>query len=209
MSEISPAAPAEGRASTRKRNLIIAASIVPVVALFALLGWALVQSGGNPGGFGVNRSFGEVAVERQPAPEFTKSDLNGSMVSLSGLRGKVVMLDFWSSWCPPCRQEAPALARVYREYEGRNVEFLGVAIWDNPGDVDRYAKDFDLPYPNLVDKSGRIAIDYGVTGIPEKFVIDTEGNLVRKFVGPVGQRELTLALDRALEAPASGTTPER
>ena len=198
MSEISPAAPAEGRASTRKRNLIIAASIVPVVALFALLGWALVQSGGNPGGFGVNRSFGEVAVERQPAPEFTKSDLNGSMVSLSGLRGKVVMLDFWSSWCPPCRQEAPALARVYREYEGRNVEFLGVAIWDNPGDVDRYAKDFDLPYPNVIDEKGQIAINYGVAGIPEKFFIDARGTLIRKFVGPMKPDDLRATLNQLL-----------
>ena len=132
MSEVSPAAPDEGKADTRKRNLIIGAALVPVVALFALLGWALVQSGGNPGGFGVNRSFGEVAVEQQPAPGFAKSDLNGNMVNLSELRGKVVMLDFWSSWCPPCRQEAPALARVYREYEGRNVEFVGCGHLGRP-----------------------------------------------------------------------------
>ena len=198
MSEISPTTAAEGRAGTRKRNLIIAASIVPVVAFFALLGWALVQSGGNPGGFGVNRSFGEVAVEQQPAPEFTKSDLNGSTVSLSELRGKVVMLDFWSSWCPPCRQEAPVLAQVYREYEGRDVEFLGVAIWDDPRDVARYAKDFDLPYPNVLDEKGQIAINYGVAGIPEKFFIDARGNLMRKFVGPMEPDDLRATLNQLL-----------
>ncbi len=198
MNEISPAASTEGRSSTRKRNLIIAASIVPVVAFFALLGWALVQSGGNPGGFGVNRSFGEVAVEMQPAPKFIKSDLNGSMVSLSELRGKVVMLDFWSSWCPPCRQEAPALARVYREYEVRNVEFVGVAIWDDPGDVARYAKEFDLPYPNVLDEKGQIAINYGVAGIPEKFFIDAGGTLIRKFVGPMRPDDLRATLDQLL-----------
>ena len=198
MSEMSPAAPGEGKADTRKRNLIIAASLVPVVALFVLLGWALVQSGGNPGGFGVNRSFGEVAVERQPAPDFAKSDLNGKMVSLSELRGKVVMLDFWSSWCPPCRREAPALARVYREYEGRNVEFVGVAIWDDPGDVGRYAQEFDLPYPNVLDEKGQIAINYGVSGIPEKFFIDTRGILVRKFVGPMESEDLRVTLDQLL-----------
>ena len=198
MSEVSPTAPDEGRSNTRKRNLIIGAALVPVVALFALLGWALVQSGGNPGGFGVNRSFGEVAVEQQPAPGFAKSDLNGSMVSLSELRGKVVMLDFWSSWCPPCRQEAPALARVYREYEGRNVEFVGVAIWDDPGDVGRYAQEFDLPYPNVLDEKGQIAINYGVSGIPEKFFIDARGTLVRKFVGPMESEDLRAALDQLL-----------
>ena len=198
MNEVSPAAPGKGKADTRKRNLIIAASLVPVVALFALLGWALVQSGGNPGGFGVNRSFGEVAVEQQPAPDFAKSDLSGSMVNLSELRGKVVMLDFWSSWCPPCRQEAPALARVYREYESRNVEFVGVAIWDDPGDVGRYAQEFDLPYPNVLDEKGQIAINYGVSGIPEKFFIDARGTLVRKFVGPMESEDLRATLDQLL-----------
>jgi cytochrome c biogenesis protein CcmG/thiol:disulfide interchange protein DsbE len=120
------------------------------------------------------------------------------MVSLSELRGKVVMLDFWSSWCPPCRQEAPALARVYREYEGRNVEFVGVAIWDDPGDVARYAKEFDLPYPNVLDEKGQIAINYGVAGIPEKFFIDAGGTLIRKFVGPMRPDDLRATLDQLL-----------
>ena len=207
MSEMSPRAQ-DGTGAT-KRNLIISATAVPVVALFALLAWGLVESGGNPGGLGVNSKFGEIAIESGPAPSFSEDGLDGRVVNLEEMRGKVVMVDFWSSWCPPCRAEAPTLAQVYRDYGGFPVEFVGVAIWDDPGQIADFVEEFHLPYPNLVDESGRIAIDYGVTGIPEKFVIDTEGNLVRKFVGPVGQRELTFALDRALEAPASGTTPER
>ena len=200
MSEANPSSPAEPGTETRKRNLIILFSLVPLLLLFALLGWALAQSGGNPGGFGINSRFGELAVSHQPAPEFVKEGLDGEVVSLSGLRGKVVMLDFWSSWCPPCRKEAPALAQVYREYQDRNVEFVGLAIWDRQGKVDDYVQEFGVSYPNLIDDKGQIAIDYGVRGIPEKFFIDADGNLVRKFVGPMDEDDLRTALD-ALLAP--------
>ena len=199
MSETSPASSTGQSAGTSKRNLIILSAAVPIVALFALLGWAMARSGGNPGGFGINSRFGEIAVDQRLAPDFTKDGLNGETVSLSGLRGKVVMLDFWSSWCPPCRQEAPALAQVYREYQGRNIEFIGVAIWDDSGDVARYIEEFGLPYPNVLDERGQIAIDYGVAGIPEKFFIDSQGNLVRKFVGPIKPEGLRSALDSLLE----------
>lgn len=182
----------------RKRNLIILTSMVPLTALFVLLGWALAQSGGNPGGFGINSKFGEIPVDQRHAPEFAAEGLDGKTVSLSELRGKVVMLDFWSSWCPPCRREAPALAEVYREYEGRDIEFIGVAIWDDREDVGRHVKEFDLTYPNLLDDKGKIAIDYGVAGIPEKFFIDTEGILVQRFVGPIKTEALRAALDRLI-----------
>ena len=198
MSEISPAALAERRSAIRKRNLIILASAVPIAALFALLGWAVAQSGGNPGGFGVNSDSREVSIERGPATDFLAESLGGERVSLADLRGKVVMLDFWSSWCPPCRREAPALAQVYGEYEGRNIEFIGVAIWDDRGRVEDHVREFGIPYPNLLDDKGRIAISYGVRGIPEKLFVDAEGNLVRKFVGPIEPGALRAVLDGLL-----------
>ena len=198
MSETSPASPTERRPGTRKRNLIILSSIVPIAALFVLLGWAVARSDGNPGGFLTNSKFGEIPVDQRLAPEFIEEGLDGETVSLCGLRGKVVMLDFWSSWCGPCRQEARTLAEVYREYEGKNIDFIGVAIWDDPQDVARYIQEFDLPYPNVLDEKGQIAINYGVIGIPEKFFIDTRGNLVQKFVGPIEPEALRTTLDRLL-----------
>ena len=199
MSEANPSSPAETGAETRKRNLIILFSLIPILLLFALLGWALAQLGGTPGGFGINSSFGELAVEHRPAPEFAKEGLDGEMVSLSALRGKIVMLDFWIFWCPPCRKEAPALAQVYREYQDRNVEFVGLAIWDKRiGKVNDYIQEFGLSYPNLMDETGQIAIDYGVRGIPEKFFIDADGNLVQKFIGPMDEDDLRAALDGLL-----------
>ena len=190
---------AEPQAGGRKRYLLLLAAAIPVAALFSLLAWGVVRSGGTPGGFGINNSFGEVAVEPGPAPEFAADTLEGVPLVLSALRGRVVMLDFWSSWCPPCRREAPALAQVYREYLGSPVEFVGIAIWDDPGRVSTYVEEFDLPYPNVLDDRGRIAIDYGVSGIPEKFFIDPQGNLVREFVGPMEAEDLRSILDSLLE----------
>ncbi len=192
---------------TRKRNLILVASALPLAALFALLGWVVVGSGGNPGGFGINSRFGEVEVDQKAAWEFQVTTLGGDQVSLQGLRGKVVMLDFWSSWCPPCRAEAPGLSQVYREYRDRDVEFIGMAIWDDPGAVGDHVREFDVPYHNALDSKGEIAIDYGVAGIPEKFFIDREGKLVRSFVGPMDAGSLREVLDELLAAgarPGSG-----
>ncbi len=196
--DVGQTGPAEVGGGTRKRNLLIAVSVVAVGALFALMGWAMAQSVGHPGGLGINSDFGEIDIQQRAAPQFAVMGLDGNPVDLSALRGKVVMLDFWSSWCPPCRREAPSLAQVYREYRDRNVEFVGVAIWDSPGEVRQYVESFGLDFPNLVDDRGRIGIDYGVAGIPEKFFIDSQGNVVRKFVGPMEPDALREALDSLL-----------
>ena len=109
-----------------------------MVALFALLGWATAKSGGNPGGFGVNSDFGEVSISQAPARDFSLELLNAQILNLQEVRGSVVMIDFWASWCPPCRQEAPELVEVYREYAGEPVEFVGEDIWDRQEDDRQY-----------------------------------------------------------------------
>ena len=184
--------------ATGKRNLIVVSSLIPVAALFVLLGWAVARSDSEAGGFGLNSKPGEISINQGIAPDFLKQGLYGETVTLSGLRGKVVMVDFWSSWCLPCRQEAAGLAQVYREYDGKNVEFIGVAIWDNLRDAARYVQEFDLQYPNVLDQEGEITIDYGVVGIPEKFFIDPQGNLVRKFAGPMDPEALKAVLEGLL-----------
>ena len=176
------------------------------MALFALLGWALAQSGGNPGGLGVNSRLGEVAATNQPVPQFVVTSLNGAEIDIKALRGKVVMIDFWSSWCGPCRAEAPILSQVYREYEGQPVAFIGIAIWDNSSDILKFADEFNVQYPNAIDSEGRIAFEYGVTGIPQKFFIDSSGTLVRKYVGPMNATTLRQVLDEMLDNESLGLT---
>ena len=186
-----------------KRGWILLGSAVPVVVFFALLGWASVRSGGNPGGFGVNKRFGEVRIKPHPAGQFSLTLLDGRSLSLSDQRGKVVVLDFWASWCPPCREEATDLAEVYRQYAEQPVEFIGVDIWDRTEDAMEFTRRYGVTYPNGVDQRGAIAIDYGVRGIPEKLFIGQDGVVVKKFVGPMPKDTLKATLDGLLASGAS------
>ncbi len=193
-----------------KRGWIFLLSAIPLVGFLALLAWASLKSGGNPGGLGVNNEFGQVDISAKPAAEFTLN-LNsvtlstgtldsGTELSLSDLRGKVVLVDFWASWCTPCRQEAPVLSQVYLEYAGQPVEFVGVNIWDRNQDALDFLEAFETTYPNGMDEAGSIAIDYGVRGIPEKLFIDQQGVVRQKFVGPMQADALRAIIDGLLGA---------
>jgi cytochrome c biogenesis protein CcmG/thiol:disulfide interchange protein DsbE len=182
-----------------KRGWILVGTAVPILAFLALFAWASVKSGSNPGGLGVNDEFGQVDIDVEEARDFSLELLGGETVTLSELRGKVIMLDFWASWCPPCREEAPILSQVYREFQGQAVEFIGIDIWDRPGDAREFVDLFEVPYPNGVDSKGIVAIDYGVKGIPEKIFVDPNGVISKKFVGPINADTLRATLNGLLE----------
>ena len=184
----------------RRRGLIMVAVgvAVPVLALLAILAWASATSGPARGGLAVNDRIVELNVDREIAPEFTLDLIGGGAIGTADLRGRVVMVDFWASWCPPCRDEAPALAQIYGEFRDRGVEFVGVNLWDNVGDAELFLQQQGHVYPNGVDDGGKIAISYGVRGIPEKFFINREGQIVRKFSGPTGVELLREILEGLL-----------
>ena len=165
-----------------------------------------MKSAGNPGGFGVNAEFGQLEVSADQADDFSLKLMAGGTLTLSELRGKAVMVDFWSSWCPPCRREAPVLAEVYLEYEGLPVEFVGVDIWDVPSAAQEHIDRYNVPYPNGIYADVIIAINYGVTGLPEKFFISPECTIVKKFVGPMSPSKLRGILNDMLDpsSPLSG-----
>ena len=198
-----------------KRGWILLGTATPVLALIAVLAWGSVKSGGNPGGLGVNKEFGQVSVKEETAREFSlelfldlvnETNLEATTLqptlTLSELQGKLVMLDFWASWCPPCREEAPDLAQVYREFRDAPVEFVGVDIWDTRQGALNHIARYDVPYPNGFDREGVIAIDYGVRGIPEKIFIDGNGEKIKKFVGPITAETLRETINQLL---ASGS----
>ncbi len=182
----------------RTRRRLVVLSLVPIIAIAALLIWGTARSGGRPGGIFINSNGGEVDVDAALAPDFSVTTFDGETITLSGLRGKVVMVDFWASWCPPCRVESPDLVSAYRSFQDREVEFVGIDVWDSESAGRRFVAEQGLPYPNALDTNGFITIDYGVTGIPEKFFIDREGRVVRKYVGPIRAEELSRILNEIL-----------
>ena len=189
----------ENLPDNHRRLVAMVVVIIPLVALFAILGVALGRSGGTPAGIAINSAFGEVDVDGDIARDFVITTFDGKEVRLSDLRGQIVMLDFWASWCSPCRQEASTLAATYSGYKARGVEFLGVAIWDSEEEAKRFVEESGATYLMGVDTKGNIAIDYGLTGIPEKYFIDTEGNIVRKFVGPVNEVILEIVFSEVIQ----------
>lgn len=134
----------------------------------------------------------------QAAPTFKLADLTGGEIDLEAERGQVVVVNFFASWCAPCRQEAPDLERAWQQYQPEGVRFFGIAYKDARSAVEAFVDEFDASYPCAVDPGNRIARAYGVTGVPETFVIDRQGQLVHHFVGPVSQAELGLVIERAL-----------
>ena len=189
------------RRSSRVRLVTMIVVAVPLIALFAILGVALTRSGGVPAGVAINSTLGEAEVQTDIARDFTLTTFDGEQVTLSGLRGVHVMVDFWSSWCPPCIEEAPVLAAAYERYRGQGVEFVGVAVWDVAEEAERFADESGAAYPAGVDTRGVIGVDYGLTGIPEKYFIDPEGRIVRKYVGPMTAETLDEVLQGLLAAP--------
>lgn len=151
--------------------------------------------------FGLSRDPGVVgsALIGRPAPDFALETLQGdATVRLAELRGQVVVVNFWASWCRECRVEHPDLVAAWERYRDRGVVFLGIAFQDRPSASRAYVEDVGGGWPTLADPGSRAAIAYGVFGIPETFVIDRSGLVGRRYVGPVRYDDLTHDIDRFL-----------
>ena len=180
-------------------RLLVVAALVPAAVLLGILAWTITNPVTSSSG-GSNVNFSELDLEGREAPDFSLEGLDGGTVQLSDNRGKVVMVDFWASWCPSCRLEAAHLVELYEEFKPRGVEFIGVAIWDFPDDLRTYLDEFGVNYPNALDGKGTVAIEYGVVATPEKFFIDRDGRIARKFIGPTSPEMLREQLDELLES---------
>jgi cytochrome c biogenesis protein CcmG, thiol:disulfide interchange protein DsbE len=140
-----------------------------------------------------------------PAPDFQLTLFEGypgnagrNPVNLSDLKGKIVVLNFWASWCVPCAQEAADLQATYQKYKDRDVVFLGVDWTDIEGDALNYLKRFGITYANGPDLQTRIGPRYRISGVPETYVIDRDGNVQFTKISPVTVAELSGVIDRLL-----------
>jgi peroxiredoxin len=120
---------------------------------------------------------------RTPIIDFSASRLDGTQARLSALKGKVVFLNFWATWCPPCREEMPSMEALYQRFRGRDLELLAVDIQEDKGTVAAFMKEYGLTFPAALDSTGRISAEYGVRGIPATFIIDKEGGIIASVVG--------------------------
>jgi peroxiredoxin len=134
----------------------------------------------------------------QPAPDFTLSLLDGSTLTFSELRGQVAVVNFWATWCPPCEDELPDLETVWAEYQAQGVVFVGVAFQEEEAEVRDMASRFGLTYLLGLDEGDRISTAFGITGVPETFVVDSQGQVAYVHIGPVTAGELRGELDSLL-----------
>jgi len=120
-----------------------------------------------------------------PAPNFTLPGLDGKMVSLTDYKDKVVLLNIWATWCPPCVEEMPSMDKLHQELKDESFEILAVSI-DVSGamEVLPFMKKHKLSFPALTDSKGDIQSSYQTTGVPESFIIDKDGVIVEKVIGP-------------------------
>jgi cytochrome c biogenesis protein CcmG/thiol:disulfide interchange protein DsbE len=137
------------------------------------------------------------------APPLVLSDLAGREVSLASLRGKAVALNFWATWCPPCKEELPAFSDVWRASRGRCLEIVGVTEESTREDAAAEVRRMEIPFPVVMDPAGAVARAFGVTGYPRTYVIDAEGKVRKIFTGVVSRERLEAAL--APHVPASCT----
>ena len=162
---------------------------IPGVVLVGLLTWGFLAPGGTP-------------VEQ--APDFELERLGGGTVSSEELRGRPVVLNFWASWCIPCREEMPAFERMWQRYRDRGIQVIGVNYQDSEAGADEFVEEIGVSYPIALDTSGSLARELGVQGLPQTFFIDEEFRFEKLTVGKAsegaGDRVVFGAIDeRTLE----------
>jgi cytochrome c biogenesis protein CcmG, thiol:disulfide interchange protein DsbE len=136
------------------------------------------------------------------APALAGDTVQGGTAALADLRGTVVVVNFWATWCDPCRDEQPELVQLSKDYRDRDVEFLGVNERDDTAKARAWVEEFDVPYPSIVDQPGAWADDFAFFGLPDTYVIDRSGVIRWAVYGQTDAAQLAGLIDEVLAEPA-------
>lgn len=178
----------------RSRGVLIGGVLGAVALVGVMLGFGLRHDPSDVNSVLIGRT----------APAFSLPSLEGhGHVSLADYQGKVVVLNFWASWCADCRVEQPAMVTAWRRFRSRGVEFVGVSFQDANSSARSYAGAMGSAWPLAVDPGSRTALAYGVYGVPETFFIGPDGRIAAKHIGPLSYRQLTGQIARLLPGAAS------
>ena len=166
-------------------------AFVVVLALLGLLAWGLKKAQAGP-------------LDKGLAPDFSLTGFDGRKATLSELRGQVVIVNFWASWCPPCREEAAYLEQTWRKYKDKGVVFIGVDYVDTEKEALAYIQEFDITYINGPDVGTRISQAYNIQGVPETFFVAKNGELRGVHIGPLKAPQLDDKIEELLAEPYPG-----
>lgn len=137
-----------------------------------------------------------VPTVNEPAPDFELETLSGGSTRLSDYRGQVVMINFWATWCGPCRDEMPLIQEYYERYDGEMV-VLGVNVGERRADVEKFVKEVEVDFPILLDENIEVERLYRVRAYPTTFFVDTEGTILYQHIGYLQERQLVQYLAQA------------
>ena len=181
------------RGNLLSNDVVKALKLFILLAAVGILAVSLLRDRSRP-----PASVAPTHGHRQPI-DFRLADLAGSRWQLSDRRGKVVLVNFWATWCPPCREETPGLVRLYRDYRPKGVEVVGIAMDDDPRKaVPPFLRQYSVPYTVLVPDSGfQLAGD--IDSLPTTLLIDRQGRVAKVYVGAVGEAEVEEELDVLLK----------
>lgn len=178
--------PALKSRSSLSQTLLLTVGVLFIVGLMAVFGWKMFDES-------------QVLVVDGLAPEFTLPLFNGGEFTLSEMQGKVVVVNFWASWCIPCRDEAPFLERAWQRYRDQGVVFIGIDYLDTDKEAQAFLQEFGITYPNGPDIGTEISRQYRITGVPETFFVAKDGRLGDMEIGPLTEARLVSAIETLLQ----------
>ncbi len=136
----------------------------------------------------------------EPAPDFTLVDLAGEPITLSSMKGRTVLINFWATWCAPCRKEMPDMNSLYLEMKTEGFEILAINLQEGRGKAKAFADDFGLAFPILLDLKGDVGSTYRLTGLPESWFVDRNGILQERAIGPMDEEMMREKLEITMRA---------